>query len=63
MNARHVRSTFEAKEAMQYTNASICMGKLSYDFLFVPTEVVARARVYVCVVCGGIARLESIFTD
>ena len=27
LNARHVRSTFEAKEAMQYTNASIFMGK------------------------------------
>ena len=27
LNARPVRSIFEAKEAMQYTNASICMGK------------------------------------
>ena len=28
LNARHVRSTFEAKEAMQYTNALICMVNL-----------------------------------
>ena len=41
LNARHVRSSFEAKEAMQYANASIFMGELIYDFAFVPTEGVA----------------------
>ena len=33
LNARHIRSTFKAKEAMQYTNALICMGRLFYDFV------------------------------
>ena len=36
LNAKHVRSTFEAKEAMPYTNASIVMEKVLWLCLFCP---------------------------